>query len=88
MKGPDRPIPIRPGHLTHWPKEFCPKHLQRQVRFFTRARVRLDENFMVMSLDDDFTSEDQRRLKRKANFMAKLQAELLHHENWDGTPRV
>ena len=88
MKGPDRPIPIRSGQLTHWPSEFCPKHLQRQVRFFTRARVRLDESFMVKSLDDEFTSEDQSRLKRKANWMAKLQAELLHHENWDGTPRV
>lgn len=88
MKGPDRPIPIRPGRLAHWPRGICPKHLQRQVRYFTRAQVRLAESFMLKSLDEEFSPEDQSRLKKKANFMAKLQAELLHHENWDGTPRT
>ena len=85
MQGPDRPIPIRAGRLTHWPEGYCPQYLQRQVRYFTRARVPLDSNFTIGSLDEG--NPDQGRLKKKANFMAKLQAELLHHENWDGTPR-
>ena len=86
MQGPDRPIPIRPGRLTHWPEGHERQHLERLVRDFTRARVRLDEGFSIGTLDKG--NPDQGRRDKKANFMAKLQAELLHHENWDGTPRT
>ena len=86
MKGPDRPIPIRPGRLTHWPEGQDRQHLERLVRYFTRKRVRLNSDFAIGTLDKG--NPDQRRRNKKAEFMAKLQAELLHHENWDGTPRV
>ena len=86
MQGPDRPIPIRPGRLTHWPEGHDRQHLERLVRYFTRARVRLDSGFSIGTLDKG--NPDQSRRDKKAEWMAKLQAELLHHENWDGTPRV
>ena len=80
MQGPDRPIPIRPGRLTHWPEGHERQHLERQVRHFTKCRVRLDSDFCVATFDQG--NPDQKRRDRKAIFMAKLQAELLHHENW------
>ena len=86
MQGPDRPIPIRPGRLTTWPEGHERQHLERLVRYFTRARVRLDSGFSIGTLDKG--NPDQRRRDKKAEFMAKLQAELLHHENWDGSPRT
>ena len=86
MQGPGRPIPIRPGRLTEWPEGHERQHLERQVRHFTKCRVRLDSDFCVATFDQG--NPDQRRRDKKANFMAKLQAELLHHENWDGTPRT
>ena len=63
MQGPDRPIPIRAGRLTHWPEGYCPQYLQRQVRYFTRARVPLDANFTIGSLDEG--NPDQGRLEKK-----------------------
>ena len=70
----------RPERLGHR------QHLERQVRHFTKCRVRLDSNFCVATFDKG--NPDQKRRDKKANFMAKLQAELLHYENWDGTPRT
>ena len=76
MQGPDRPIPIRPGRLTHWPNGYERQHLERQVRHFTNAVS------AGLGLRWNFRKGQPRSSRRdkKANFMAKLQAELLHHE--------
>ena len=72
--------------MTLGPEGHERQHLERQVRHFTKCRVRLDSDFCVATFDQG--NPDQKRRSKKANFMAKLQAELLHHENWDGTPRT
>ena len=33
-------------------------------------------------------SPEQKLRDKLRNFYAGLQRELLHHENWDGTPRI
>ena len=89
MQGTDRPIPIRRGRLSdsEWPEGQDRDHLQRLVRHFTLKRVRLDagSGFTIGTLNKG--NPDQKRRDKKANFMALLQAELLHHEHWDGSPR-
>ena len=85
MKGPDRPIPTRAKMLT--PEGVDRQYAERLVRRFTRSRVRLDTpEFSIGTLDKG--NPDRKRRSKLANFMAALQAELLHHENWDGTLRT
>ena len=60
--------------------------MEKPLSSRTRARVRLDSGFSIGTLDKG--NPDQSRRDKKAEWMAKLQAELLHHENWDGTPRT
>lgn len=84
MKGPDRPIPTRFEMLT--PQGVDRQYGDRLVRRFTRSRVRLDDPAFGVGTFDKGNPDSKRRSKL-AKFMAVLQAELLHHENWDGTPR-
>ena len=72
MQGPDRPIPTRVEMLT--PKGVDRQYAERQVCYFTKKRIRLDD-------------PDQKRRDKLRNFYVALQRELLHFENWDGTPR-
>ncbi|QNI68730.1 hypothetical protein SynBMKMC1_02679 [Synechococcus sp. BMK-MC-1] len=85
MQGPDRPIPTRFEMLT--PKGVDCRYAERQVRHFTKRRVRLDDpDFRIGTFDK--SNPDQKRRDKLRNFYAALQAELLHHENWDGSPRT
>lgn len=85
MQGPDRPIPTRVELLT--PKRVDRQYAERQVRHFTKKRVRLeDPDFRIGTLDQG--NPDQKRRDKLRIFYAALQRELLHHENWDGTPRT
>ena len=84
MQGPDRPIPTRVEMLT--PKGVDRQYAERLVRYFTKKRVRMDDpDFRIGTLDQG--NPDQQRRDKLPNFYAALQRELLHHENWDGTPR-
>ena len=85
MQGPDRPIPTRVELLT--PKGVDRQYAERQVRYFTKKRVRMDDpDFRIGTLEQG--NPDQKRRDKLRNFYAALQRELLHHENWDGTPRT
>ena len=84
MKDTDRPIPTRFEMLT--PHGVDRQYVERLVRRFTMRRVRLDDpGFGIGTLDKG--NPDRKRRSDLARFMAALQTELLHFENWDGTPR-
>ena len=85
IQGPDRPIPTRVELKT--PKGVDRQFAERLVRYFTKKRVRMDDpDFRIGTLDQG--NPDQQRRDKLPNFYAALQRELLHHENWDGTPRT
>lgn len=85
MQGPDRPIPTRHELLT--PSGVDRQYAERQVRHFTKKRVRMDDpDFRIGTLDPG--NPDQKRRDKLRNFCVALQRELLHFENWDGTPRT
>ena len=44
-----------------------------------------DPDFRIGTLDPG--NPDQKRRDKLRNFYVALQRELLHFENWDGTPR-
>ena len=84
MQGPDRPIPTRVELLT--PEGVDRQYAERQVRHFTKKRVRMDDpDFRIGTLEQG--NPDQKRRDKLRNFFVALQRELLHFENWDGTPR-
>ena len=80
MQGPHRPIPTRFELLP--PKGVDRTAIEIWVRRWTRRRVRLDDEFVFAGPD-----ENAKTRAKALRFARILQAELLHFENWDGTPR-
>lgn len=80
MQAPHRPIPTRHELLT--PKGVDRTAVEAWVRRFTKRRVRLDTGFVFSG--PDRTAKDRAKVLK---FAQVLQTELLHFENWDGTPR-
>ena len=81
MQAPHRSIPTRHELLT--PKGVDRQAVEMWVRRWTKRRIRLDDEF-VFARPDESAKTRAKLLK----FARVLQAELLHHENWDGTPRT
>jgi hypothetical protein len=79
MEAPQRPIPTR--HRLTPPDGVSLQAAEAWVRRRTKSRIRL-KNYVIYG-------EPDTRLHREKflKFARTLQAELLHHENWDGTPR-
>ena len=79
--------PIRTRHFITTPEGVEREAVSSWVRRWTTKRVRLDDpDFRFGSFDVN----DANSLKQRAKvtqFAKTLQAELLHFENWDGTPR-
>lgn len=80
MQAPHRPIPTR--HELLPPKGVDRQAVEMWVRRWTKRRIRLDDEFVFAGPD-----ESAKARAKMLKFARVLQAELLHHENWDGTPR-
>jgi hypothetical protein len=80
MQAPHRPIPTRHELLT--PNGLDRAAIEAWVRRWTKRRVRLDGEFVFAGPD-----ENSKNRAKALKFARVLQAELLHHENWNGTPR-
>ena len=81
MQAPHRPIPTRFELLT--PHGINRTAVEAWVRRWTKRKVRLADLEMAGPSDSVSRKERAKLLK----FARVLQAELLHHENWDGSPR-
>ncbi len=81
MQAPHRPIPTRHELLT--PKGVDRVSTEAWVRRWTKRRVRLDDEFVFAGPD-----ESAKTRAKTLKFAKALQQELLHFENWDGTPRT
>jgi hypothetical protein len=79
MEAPHRPIPTR--HRLTPPDGVTLKAAEAWVRRRTKAGIRL-ENYVIQG-----GPEGRRDREKFLKFARVLQAELLHHENRDGTPR-
>lgn len=79
MEAPHRPVPTR--HRLTPPDGIPLKAAEAWVRRRTKSRIRL-ENYVIIG-----GPETRRDREKFLKFARVLQAELLHHENWDGTPR-
>lgn len=80
LQAPHRPIPTR--HVLTAPKGVDYAATEAWVRRRTRARINL-KNFVI-----EGPPETRKHRERFLKFARVLQKELLHHENWDGTPRT
>ena len=80
MKPPHRPIPVRSPLAP--PTGVDVRATEAWVRRRTKAKQNL-ENWLIEGSPE--TRMERERLLRYAR---ALQRELLHHENWDGTPRT
>lgn len=83
MQAPHRPIPTRTSLLT--PQGIDRNAVEVWVRRWTKRRVRLNDEFDLSGPSD---SESRKQRAKLLKFSRLLQAELLHFENWDGTPRT
>ena len=83
MQAPHRPIPTRIPLLT--PAGVNRTAVEAWVRRWTKRKVRLDGEFDIAGPND---SESRKQRAKLLKFARVLQAELLHFENWDGTPRT
>lgn len=79
LQAPHRPIPTR--HKLTAPDRVDYKAAEAWVRRRTRQRIRL-ENYIW-----EGTPATRKLRERFLKFARVLQAELLHFESWDGTPR-
>lgn len=82
MKAPHRPIPTRQELLP--PKGIEKVAVEAWVRRWTKRRVRLDDEFDISGPGD---SDSRKQRAKLLKFARVLQTELLHFENWGGTPR-
>ena len=80
LQAPHRLIPTR--HVLTAPKDVEYSAAEAWVRRRTRARVNLT-NYVI-----EGPAETRKHRERFLKFARVLQKELLHHENWDGTPRT
>ena len=80
MQAPHRPIPTR--HKLLAPKGANRAAIEAWVRRWTKRRIPLDDEFVFAGPDD--TAKTRAKVLK---FARVLQEELLHFENWDGTPR-
>ena len=83
MQAPHRPIPTRFELLTPVGVNGVPT--EAWVRRLTKRRIRLDDDFVFAGPSD---SESRKQRAKLMKFARVLQTELLHFENWDGTPRT
>jgi len=79
MNAPHRPIPTR-NKLTP-PNGVDLKAAEAWVRRRTKSRIRLN-NYVFVG-----PKEGRKQRESFLKFARVLQEELLHFENWDGTPR-
>ena len=82
MQAPHRPIPTRREVLT--PQGVDKAAVEAWVRRWTKRRVRLDDEFDISGSNG---SDSRKQRAKLLKFARILQVELLHFENWDGTPR-
>ena len=80
LQAPHRPIPTR--HKLTPPNGVDYAAAEAWVRRRTRQRINL-ANYVWEGSD-----ETRKSRERFLKFARVLQKELLHHENWDGTPRT
>ena len=80
MESPHRPIPVR-SPLTP-PPGVEVAAIEAWVRRRTKARIDL-ENYVI-----EGSREGRKDRERRLRYARALQRELLHFENWDGTPRI